>query len=149
MLSKIEKELLNIIQTDFPIEKNPFKIIGERLSIKEDEVFEITKNLIEKGIIRRLGATFDSRKLNYASTLCAANVPEEKLDFFVKTVNEFKGVTHNYLRPGYYNVWFTFIGKDMDFIEEQLAKIAKLTGVEEIINLPAKKLFKVRVNLNV
>ena len=149
MLSKIEKELLNIIQTDFPIEKNPFKIIGERLSVKEEEVFEITKNLIKKGIIRRLGATFDSRKLNYASTLCAANVPEEKLDIFVKTVNKFKGVTHNYLRPGYYNVWFTFIGKDMNFIEEQLGKIAKLTGVEEIINLPAKKLFKVRVNLNV
>jgi DNA-binding Lrp family transcriptional regulator len=149
MLTNLEKELLNIIQTDFPVEKKPFKAIGEKLSISEKEAFQLTKGLIEKGIIRRLGATFDSRKLDYASTLCAANVPEDKLEKFVETVNDYNGVTHNYLRPGYYNVWFTFIGKNMEFIENKLKEISEKTGVKEIVNLPAKKLFKVRVNLNV
>ena len=60
MLEKLEKELLNIIQTDFPIEERPYKKIGEQLGISEEKSFEITKKLFDKGIIRRLGATFDS-----------------------------------------------------------------------------------------
>ncbi len=149
MLSDLERKLLTIIQSDFPIESHPYKKIGEKLNISEDEAFEITKNLIEQGIIRRLGATFASDKLNYASTLCAANVPDDKIDIFVKTVNEYPGVTHNYLRKGNYNIWFTFIGKSKQFIEEKLEEIRKKTGVNDIINLPAKKLFKVKVDLNV
>jgi DNA-binding Lrp family transcriptional regulator len=149
MLTEKEKKILNIIQTEFPIHPRPYKIIGEKLNLSEEEAFEHTKNLIDKCIIRRLGATFDSKKLGYASTLCAANVPEEKVKEFVKIVNSYNGVTHNYYRPGYYNIWFTFNGKDMDFIKAQLEEISKKTGIKEIINLPAKKLFKVRVNLNV
>ncbi len=149
MLTKLEKDLLNIIQTEFPVTSRPFKTIGEKLSISEEKALKLTQSLIASGIIRRLGATFDSRKLGYASTLCAAKVPEDKLEKFIQTVNGYTGVTHNYLRPGYYNVWFTFIGKDMNFIEEKLKEISEITGVNEIVNLPAKKLFKVRVNLNV
>jgi DNA-binding Lrp family transcriptional regulator len=149
MLSNLEKELLKIIQSDFPIELHPYRYIAEKLDISEDEAYEITKNLIDKGIIRRLGATFASDKLNYASTLCAANVPEDKIDLFVEIVNKYPGVTHNYLRRGYYNIWFTFIGKNKEFINEKLDEIREKTGVKEIINLPAKKLFKVKVDLNV
>ncbi len=52
---------------------------------------------------------FDSRRLGYASTLCAAKVPEEKMQHFVEVVNGYPGVTHNYRRGHEYNVWFTFI----------------------------------------
>ena len=149
MLLEIEKKLLKIIQSDFPIESEPYKIIAKKLNISEEEAFEITKNLIKKGIIRRLGATFASDKLNYSSTLCAANVPDDKIELFVNVVNSYHGVTHNYLRKGYYNIWFTFIGKSKEYIEEQLKNIAEKTGVTDIINLPAKKLFKVKVDLNV
>jgi len=149
MLSNLEKELLKIIQSDFPIELHPYRYIAEKLDISEDEAYEITKNLIDKGIIRRLGATFASDKLNYASTLCAANVPEDKIDLFVEIVNKYPGVTHNYLRRGYYNIWFTFIGKNKEFINEKLDEIFEELFEKEIINLPAKKLFKVKVDLNV
>ncbi len=149
MLENIEKELLNIIQTDFPVEERPYKKIGEQLGISENEAFETTKKLFDKGVIRRLGATFDSKKLNYASTLCAAHVEDEKIDDFVEVVNGYTGVTHNYLRKDYYNIWFTFIGKSEKFIEEKLKEIAEKTGVNEIVNFPAKKMFKVKVNLNV
>ncbi len=149
MLSILEKELLKIIQTEFPIEERPYKKIAERLNISENEAFSITKNLIAKGIIRRLGATFASDKLNYASTLCAAHVPDDKIDLFVQVVNSYPGVTHNYLRKGYYNIWFTFIGRNKEFISEKLKEISEKTGVNEIVNFPAKKLFKVKVDLNV
>ena len=37
------------------------------------------------------------RKLNFTSTLCAAKVPEGKINEFIEKVNGYKGVTHNYL----------------------------------------------------
>ena len=38
-------------------------------------------------LIRRLGANFQSAKLGFRSTLCAAKVPEDKLDVFIAEVN--------------------------------------------------------------
>lgn len=64
----------------------------------------------ESGLIRRLGANFQSAKLGFRSTLCAAKVPEEQLEQFIAEVNAIPGVTHNYLRNHSYNIWFTLIG---------------------------------------
>ena len=149
MLEEIDKKILNIIQANFPITERPYREIGKTLNISEEEVFNRVMNLYKKGIIRRIGATFNSHALGYASTLCAAKVPEEKIKEFVEEINKFYQVTHNYLRQHEYNIWFTFIDTSMDEIERKLQIISEKTGIKEILNLPAKRLFKVRVDLNV
>ncbi len=149
MLDDLDKKILNLIQTEFPIKPYPYKEIASKLNSSEEEIYERIKKLYEKGIIRRIGATFNSHALGYASTLCAAKVPEEKIEEFVKEINKFYQVTHNYLREHEYNIWFTFIDKTMKDIEKKLKEVSKKTGIKDIINLPAKRLFKVRVDLNV
>ncbi len=149
MIDEIDKKILNLIQANFPISKRPYKEIGKKLGLEESEVFERIMKLYENGIIRRIGATFNSHALGYSSTLCAAKVPEEKIDEFVNELNKFYQVTHNYLREHEYNVWFTFIDVSMEEIEKKLKQISEKTGVKDILNLPAKRLFKVRVDLNV
>ncbi|MFQ9491121.1 MAG: Lrp/AsnC family transcriptional regulator [Bilophila wadsworthia] len=67
-------------------------------------------------LIRRLGANFQSAKLGFRSTLCAAKVPEDKLDVFIAEVNRHVGVTHNYLRRHAYNVWFSAIGPSWEAV---------------------------------
>ncbi|MCQ2445119.1 MAG: Lrp/AsnC family transcriptional regulator, partial [Mailhella sp.] len=99
----------------------------------------------ERRIIRRMGANFQSAKLGYRSTLCGAKVPEEKLEAFIADVNALPGVTHNYLRDHEFNVWFTLIGPSWDAVLEELRGITERTGVE-IMNLPAEKLYKIRVD---
>lgn len=144
-LDGTDKKILDIIQTDFPIAPRPYKIIGEKTGISEDEALKKVLNLKEQGIIRRLGANFQSKKLGFRSTLCAAKVPDEKLKCFIDAVNAKKGVTHNYLRDHEYNVWFTLIGPSWDQMCQTLQDITDETGVE-ILNLPATKLFKIRVD---
>jgi DNA-binding Lrp family transcriptional regulator len=100
-------------------------------------------NLKEGGIIRRIGAVFDSKKMGYASTLCAARVPKEKLKKFVAVVNSYAGVTHNYRRSHEYNVWFTFIAPDKETLNRCLAEIRDKTGVTEIISMTATRTFKI------
>lgn len=144
-LDALDRRILDIIQTDFPLAPHPYAVLGERLGIPEEEVFGRVRALREKKIIRRLGANFQSAKLGFVSTLCAAKVPEERLEAFIEAVNAEPGVTHNYLRDHAYNVWFTLITASPESREAVLKDLEERTGVA-ILNLPATKLFKIRVD---
>ena len=148
-MDDIDRAIINEIQSDFPVESRPFKALGKRLRLSEDEILDRVKRLKEDGVIRRIGGNFNSKKLNFKSTLCAAKVPEEKIDDFVKAVNRYPGVTHNYLRNHEYNIWFTFIAENMDIIDTAIEEISMLTGVTEIRNLPAVRMFKIKVDFEV
>jgi DNA-binding Lrp family transcriptional regulator len=138
-----DRKILNILQTRFPVVPEPFDAVGAELGISGDEVLERVKRLKENGVIRRIGAVFDSRKLGYASTLCAARVPEDRVRAFVDIVNGYPGVTHNYRRSHEYNVWFTFIAPDPDALERALAEIRQRTGITDLISMPAVRTFKI------
>lgn len=144
-----DKDLLNEIQSDFPLSLRPYKEVGDRLQMSERDVIRRIRRLKESGIIRRIGGNFQSSRLNFTSTLCAAKVPEEKIKQFVEVVNRYPGVTHNYLRNHNYNIWFTFIAQDMDDIDKALTDISEVTGVTEIRNLPAVRMFKIRVDFEI
>ena len=148
-MDDIDRAIINEIQSDFPIEARPFQELGNRLKLSEDEILGRVKRLKEDGVIRRIGGNFNSKKLNFTSTLCAAKVPEAKIDEFVKAVNRYPGVTHNYLRNHEYNIWFTFIAENMAIINDAIKEITILTGVTEIRNLPAVKMFKIKVDFEV
>lgn len=148
-MDETDKNLLNEIQSGFPVTSRPFLELGKKLDLSEDEVIDRINRLKEEGVIRRIGGNFNSRKLDFTSTLCAAKVPEEKIEEFVEAVNSYKGVTHNYLRRNTYNIWFTFIAPDVAFIENSLNEIAKKTGVNDILNLPAVKMYKIKVDFEV
>jgi DNA-binding Lrp family transcriptional regulator len=148
-MDNTDKEILNLIQSGFPITQRPYLEIGKQVGSSEAEVLDRIRQLKAEGIIRRIGGNFDSRKLGFASTLCAAKVPEYKIDRFVKVVNDYPGVTHNYLRDHEYNIWFTFIAPDMAAIDHALNTISEMTGVQDILNLPAIKMFKIKVDFEV
>ncbi|MEZ4524738.1 MAG: AsnC family transcriptional regulator [Desulfobacterales bacterium] len=145
-MDETDKKLLNRIQSDFPVASRPWLEIGKNLGISEKEVLARVARLKADGIIRRIGGNFVPRKLGFVSTLCAAKVPEDKLSLFAETVNRYPGVTHNYTRDNLFNVWFTFIAPSMADIETNLEAIAGATGIREIINLPATRVFKVRAH---
>ena len=70
-MDAIDRKLLNLIQEDFPLAAAPFAEVAARLGIGEGEVLDRIGRLREEGIIRRIGAVFDLRKLGFVSTLCA------------------------------------------------------------------------------
>lgn len=148
-LNDIDKALLNRIQSDFPVDPRPYRIIARELSLDEADVIDRIGRLKESGIIRRIGGNFVPHKVGFVSTLCAAKVPEEKVDAFAKVVNRHTGVTHNYVRENEFNIWFTFIARSRQEIENNLQQISRETGVDTILNLPATKVFKIRAQFNV
>ena len=147
-IDNIDRTILNRVQSDFPITSRPYLSIAEDLGFSESEVIERLDRLKAKGIIRRIGGNFVPEKLGFVSTLCAAKVPEDKIDHFASVVNRYPGVTHNYQRENQFNVWFTFIAPSMEEIEGNLDNISKETGIQEIINLPATKVYKIKAHFD-
>ncbi|PIE71946.1 MAG: AsnC family protein [Deltaproteobacteria bacterium] len=142
MIDAIDKQIINIIQSDFPITGRPYQVIAEHLGLDESGVIRRIKSLKENGIIRRIGGNFSPGRLGYVSTLCAAKVPTDAIAAFTRVVNTYPGVTHNYERDHAYNIWFTFIAPSMEIIQRHLMDISQTTGVTDILNLPATHLFK-------
>lgn len=147
-IDAVDRAILNRIQSDFPITSRPYIAIAMDLGLTEKVVIDHIARLRKLGIIRRIGGNFGPEKLNFASTLCAASVPEEKIDSFAAIVNSYTGVTHNYTRDNTFNVWFTFIAPSVAEIKANIKEISKRTGVHDILNLPATHVFKIKAHFD-
>lgn len=140
-----DRRILDIIQSDFPLVSRPYAAVGQELGLTEAEVLARVRALKEQGVIRRIGGNFQSGKLGWHSTLCAARVPEDQLESFIETVNAYPGVTHNYLRAHAFNVWFTFIGPSREEVRAALQEIREATGID-VLYLPMEKMYKIKVD---
>ena len=145
-MDDIDRKILGTIQSDFPLSRRPYRDLSDRLGLPEEEIFGRVERLKKDGVIRRIGGSFDSRCLGFTTTLCAAKVPDNRIELFVKEVNKYPGVTHNYLREHEYNIWFTLVVTDRKEVDRLIGEIIQSTGVREVINLPATRTFKVLVD---
>jgi DNA-binding Lrp family transcriptional regulator len=145
-LDDVDKRILNVIQAGFPVAPRPYEAIGEKTGLSEAEAFARVMNMKQNGVIRRIGASYDSRGLHFTSTLCSVKVPPEKIEAVVGAINRYHEVTHNYERNHPYNVWFTVIAESKERIRQILDEITADTGVGEIRNMPALKNFKIKVD---
>jgi DNA-binding Lrp family transcriptional regulator len=144
-LDDMDKRLLNVLQAEFPLTREPFADIGARLGLDEADVIRRIERLKGSRVIRTIGPSFDSRSLGYRSTLVGMSVAEDRLEKTARVVNEHPGVSHNYLRDDSFNIWFTLtVPADVD-IENELQALADKVQPKRMMNLPAVRLFKLEV----
>ena len=147
-LDQIDKDILNTIQLDFPLETHPFQVLGKQLGIAEDEVIQRLGRLRDEGAIRRISPIINTKNTGGMSTLVAVKVPEQQIDEVAEAINRYSEVSHNYLRPAKYNIWFTISASSEERLLQILDDLEKETGCE-FINLPTKRLFKIGVKFNI
>ena len=150
-MDQLNRRILQTLQDDFPLEANPYELVADRLHISKGEIWERVRHMLEAGIIRRMGASIDSRKIGFRSTLAAVSVEPEYIDRAAESIGAFHEVTHSYLRNDRFNIWFTIIAIDEKRIEEILDQIRDSLSLEEskILNLPVKRLFKLDARFQV
>jgi len=148
-MDEIDKKILNILQNEFPLVPCPFQAVAEGLGISEEDVLKRVKILKDDGTIRRIGAVFAPRMLGYVSTLCAARVPADKMASFTAAVNASPYVTHNYRRNHEYNIWFTIIAPSEAAMTGFIDHLKTGTGIEDILNMRAKRTFKIDARFDV
>ncbi|NLC06737.1 MAG: Lrp/AsnC family transcriptional regulator [Syntrophomonadaceae bacterium] len=147
-MDDLDRQLLNRLQSDFPLTSAPYQLLGEELGLNEAEVLERIGRLKEQGIIRRIGASFNSNGLGYVSSLIALKVPEEQLATVASVVNSYPGVTHNYQRNHAYNLWFTLIAPSSAELMNTLKEIQTKIGDLPYLNLPARRVFKIKAQFS-
>ncbi|MBN2270781.1 MAG: AsnC family transcriptional regulator [Sedimentisphaerales bacterium] len=143
-MDELDYRILDALQDEFPLRERPYEVIAERLNISGDELWQRVRALLEEGVIRRMGASLDSLKLGYSSTLAAISVPANRVDEAAQVVGRYPEVTHSYLRNDQFNIWFTVIAANSERIAIILEEIrsALLLEVWAVLNLPVTRLFK-------
>jgi DNA-binding Lrp family transcriptional regulator len=150
MMDTVDKDLLNLIQREFPLEREPFDALGSFLGLAGDEVIRRIDALKRGRVIRQISAIFDTRVLGYQSSLIAAKIPPEKLNTAAKAINSHPGVSHNYERNNEFNLWYTVaVPPDSRLgLEGTVDVLHKISGAERTRILPTLKLFKIGVTLD-
>ncbi len=144
----VDRKILNIIQTRFPLVEMPFAEIGDEVELPEEEVIERIGELKGKNVVRQISAIFDTRRLGYKTTLVAMRLPADELDAAAQIINVHPGVSHNYARNGHFNLWFTVAVPPYEDLAETVEDMAKRTGAESYRLMPTIKFFKIGVNFD-
>jgi DNA-binding Lrp family transcriptional regulator len=150
-MDELDCRILDALQNDFPLSERPYKIISRRLQIPCDQLWDRIQRLMAEGIIRRIGASLDSRKFGFCSTLAAVSCRAELVEQAAEVIGRFPEVTHSYLRNDNFNIWFTIIAISNERIENILEHIRTSLSLEssQVLNLPVKHLFKLDARFNV
>jgi DNA-binding Lrp family transcriptional regulator len=148
-LDETDKRLMNLLQSSFPLDPEPFALVASEAELELDDVLARTKRLLDERIIREITPIFDTRALGYESMLVAAKVDSEHPHRAAQIVNSHPGVSHNYLRTHDFNLWFTIATPpDSELgLPGTLAALMRETGAESMRELPTLTLFKINMNL--
>ena len=148
-LDETDKRLMNLLQSSFPLDPEPYGLIAAEAALEPDEVIARTRRLLDERIIREITPIFDTRALGYESMLVAARVDAENPQRAATIVNSHPGVSHNYLRTHDFNLWFTIATPpDSELgLDGTLEVLMRETGAESMRQLPTLTLFKINMNL--
>jgi siroheme decarboxylase len=148
-LDETDKRLMNLLQSNFPLDPEPFALVAAEAQLELDDVLARTRRLLENRIIREITPIFDTRALGYESMLVAAKVDSDNPQRAAKIVNAHPGVSHNYLRTHEFNLWFTIATPpDSNLgLHGTLEALMAETGAESMRELPTLTLFKINMNL--
>jgi len=133
-LTPLEREYILATQKGLPIVQRPYDIIAEKLNISIEEVLSLTKDLQQRGIIRRIAAVPNHYKIGYKfNGMTVWDVKDDKIQEFGQRVGSLPFVSHCYERPRHlphwnYNLFAMVHGKN-----EQEIQIFR-SQIKEILN---------------
>jgi len=135
-LTELEKRVIATVQGDMPVVARPYAHIASQLEISEEKLLAILNDLVERGIIRRFGATLRHQKSGFHSNAMVAwRVDEARIDAVGKIMASFRAVSHCYRRDPTsqwpYNLYTMVHGKDEDGCRATADKMAEKAEVHD------------------
>ena len=133
-LDEIDRQIVIATQSGLPLVPQPYHAVAQQLGITVAEVMLRMKNMLENGVIRRIGVVPNHYALGYkANGMTVWDVPDEQVDALGKQVGDLEFVSHCYHRPRHlpdwpYNFFAMVHGHDRTEVEEYVRQISALIG---------------------
>lgn len=138
-----ERELIRILQKEFPLSSRPFREVAKRVNIEEEQLLDLLRTWQNEGKLRQISAIFNPQSLGHSSSLFAFRVSPQNLERAVEIINQHPGVSHNYLRNHSFNLWFTLVVPPGRDLLKEAERLFHLSGAEDFLYLPIIKVFKI------
>ncbi|MEO5363561.1 MAG: hypothetical protein H7838_08060 [Magnetococcus sp. DMHC-8] len=139
-------DVINVLQTGFPLAERPFLIAAGPLGLTEESLMAAIGQLLQTGLLSRFGPLYNAERMGGGLTLAALTAPAGLFDQVAAQVNAFPEVAHNYARDHLLNMWFVVATERREEIAPLLAEITRQTGCP-VFNLP--KLAEYRLGFQV
>ena len=134
-LSNLEKTILTKLQSDLEIAPRPFDfLVTDTIDI--DTVIRTIQSLTDKGVIRRIGAVLDYRKLGFnANVMFCTRVEPDRTTHIGTKLARFKIVSHCYERKTFegwpYNLFAMMHAQSLSQIRQVIDKFTAAEQIEE------------------
>lgn len=147
MPNDLEKKIIAALQGDIPVTPRPYREIAETAGVDEETVISVVKDLYQRGVIRRFGATLRHQKSGFnANAMVAWQVAEALIDDVGEQIAAYDAVTHCYRRdpaPQWpYNLYTMVHASDEDECREIARKISDDIGLSDYTMLFSRRELK-------
>ena len=145
-LNQNQKRILSGLQEELRLTSEPFDFMcGDDL--EREDVLRIINELIGKGVIRRIAAVVDHRKLGFvANVLFAGEVPQERIVEAGERLARFGIVSHCYERKTFenwpYNLFAMMHARSMGEIQHVINRFVETEKIDSFELLPTAKELK-------
>jgi len=139
-MDALDKNLINLLQHDFPVCHRPFAQLAEKLDSTETELIHRVQAMLDNGLLTRFGPMYNAVNMGGSLSLCAMKVPDDRFDEVTEQVNGFAEVAHNYQRDHEMNMWFVLATETQQDLDDTVNAIENVTGIQ-VYNMPKQKEF--------
>lgn len=133
-LTDFDRALIAATQAGLPLVPRPYEAVGAMLGVSGQAVRERLAQMIEAGMVRRIGAVPNHYRLGYtANGMTVWDVDDDRVDALGERVGALPGVSHCYRRRRHlpqwrYNLFAMVHGRQRAEVERQAQQIAALLG---------------------
>lgn len=133
-LDALDREIIKATQAGLPLSATPYHDVAEQLGVDAGEVMRRLEQMLQQGVIRRIGLVPNHYALGYRGNgMTVWDVPDEKIRELGEAIGALDFVSHCYHRPRHlpdwsYNLFAMVHGKDRDEVSQKVEQIAELLG---------------------
>lgn len=133
-LDDFDRALMAATQGGLPLVPRPYDAVGQQLGVSGQQVRERLAQMLETGLIRRIGAVPNHYRLGFtANGMSVWDVDDALVDQLGERIGQLPGVSHCYRRPRHlpewpYNLFAMLHGTSRAAVEQQAQELATILG---------------------
>jgi DNA-binding Lrp family transcriptional regulator len=150
VMDEINRKIIAATQNGLPLTPHPYSEVGNQIGVTAEVVMDRMQEMLDNGIIRRIGIIPNHYKLGFKSNgMTVWDVPDDQIDQLGEAVGQLEFVSHCYQRPRHlpdwpYNLFAMVHGKTRNEVFTKTEEIRTLLGdaVQAYEILFSKKILK-------